>query len=171
MQSAFDRMRLVGGAVAVVTSERVVHTTLGSCTLQPRRPVTKQTRFRVGSTTTSMTSAFVATYVDERRLRWDQPVIDAWPEFRAPTDELTKGLTVRQLLNMASGLGDPPGARTLTSALRRRRRSSGASRFCRSSPSRASSSKTTRSTPWVATCHYWRPGSSSATSARHTRKP
>ena len=31
-------------------------------------------------------------------------------EVPRPTDELTKGLTVRQLLNMAFGLGDPPGA-------------------------------------------------------------
>jgi CubicO group peptidase (beta-lactamase class C family) len=66
VQWAFDRMRLVGGAVAVVTSERVVHSlTLGSRTLQPRRPVTQQTRFRVGSTTKSMMSALVATYVDQ----------------------------------------------------------------------------------------------------------
>lgn len=110
VRSAFDQMRLVGSAVAVVSSDRVVHTlTLGSRTVQPRRPVTQQTRFRVGSTTKSMTSAFVATYVDEKTLAWDQPVVDAWSGFRAPTDELTRTLTVRQLLNMASGLGDPPG--------------------------------------------------------------
>jgi CubicO group peptidase (beta-lactamase class C family) len=111
VQSAFDRMRLVGGAVAVVSSDKVLHTmTLGSRALQPRRPVTELTRFRVGSTTKSMTSAFVATYVDEGKLAWDQPVIDAWSGFRAPTDELTRTMTVRQLLNMASGLGDTPGA-------------------------------------------------------------
>ncbi len=60
-QSAFERMRLVGSAVAVVSSERIVHTlTMGSRTLQPRRQVTSQKRFRVGSTTKSMTSAFGA---------------------------------------------------------------------------------------------------------------
>ncbi len=130
VRSAFDQMRLVGSAVAVVSSDRVVHTlTLGSRTVQPRRPVTQQTRFRVGSTTKSMTSAFVATYVDEKTLAWDQPVVDAWSGFRAPTDELTRTLTVRQLLNMASGLGDPPG-RTRTSVSPPRTRSFTASRSC-----------------------------------------
>ncbi len=109
--SAFDRMRLVGAAVAVVSANRVLHTvTFGSRCLQPRRPVTRHTRFRVGSTTKSMTAALVATYVDEGALAWDQPVIDAWSEFRAPTEELTRGLRVRDLLAMASGLGEPPGA-------------------------------------------------------------
>ena len=54
-----------------------------------------------------MTAALLATYVDEGTLGWDQPVIDAWSGFRAPTDELTRALRVRDLVGMASGLGEP----------------------------------------------------------------
>lgn len=109
VRSAFDRMKLVGAAVAVVSSGQVLHTlTLGSRSLQPRRPVTQDTFFRVGSTTKGMTSALVATYVDQGKLAWDQPVVDAWSGFRAPTDALTRSLRVRDLLGMASGLGEPP---------------------------------------------------------------
>ena len=107
--SAFDRMRLVGAAVAVVSADRVLHTvTFGDRSLSPRRPVTKNTRFRVGSLTKSMTTALLATYVDEGTLGWDQPIIDAWSGFRAPTDELTRTLRVRDLVGMASGLAEPP---------------------------------------------------------------
>lgn len=53
-----------------------------------------------------MTALLVATYVGEGRLGWDQPVVDAWAGFRAPTDELTRTLRVRDLFGMASGLGE-----------------------------------------------------------------
>ena len=70
----------------------------------------------MASTTKSMTSLLVATHVDDGTLSWDQPVIDAWPDFRAPTDELTQTLRVRDLLGMDSGLG-APGVRGLPPGL------------------------------------------------------
>jgi len=107
--SAFDQMRLVGAAVAVVSADQVLHTaTFGDRSLAPRRPVTESTRFRIGSVTKSMTATLLATYVDEGKLGWDQPVVDAWSGFRAPTDELTRALRVRDLVGMASGLAEPP---------------------------------------------------------------
>jgi CubicO group peptidase (beta-lactamase class C family) len=54
-----------------------------------------------------MTSLLLATFVDDGTLEWDQPVIDVWPDFRAPTDELTRTLRVRDLMGMDSGLGQP----------------------------------------------------------------
>jgi beta-lactamase class C len=63
--SAFDRLMMVGAAVAVVSADAVLHTaTFGVRSLQGRRPVTNTTAFRVGSVTKSMTAALVATYVD-----------------------------------------------------------------------------------------------------------
>ncbi len=106
--SAFDRLQNVGGAVAIVSADQVLHTsTYGVRGLKDRRPVTTQTAFRVGSTTKSMTAALVATYVDDGTLGWDQKVVDAWSGFRAPTDELTRTLRVRDLLGMGSGIGEP----------------------------------------------------------------
>jgi CubicO group peptidase (beta-lactamase class C family) len=107
--SAFDRMKLVGAAVAVVSGDRVLHTlTVGSRQLSPRRPVTENTAFFVASTTKPMSATMVAGYVDEGKLAWDQPVVDAWSGFRAPTPELTRNLRVRDLLNMWSGIGRDP---------------------------------------------------------------
>jgi CubicO group peptidase (beta-lactamase class C family) len=68
--SAFGQMQNVGGAVAVVSADAVLHTaTFGSRTLQGRKPVTVNTRFAVGSTTKAMTAALVATYVDQKMSR------------------------------------------------------------------------------------------------------
>ena len=109
VQIGFDRLRLVGAAVAVVSSTQVLHTIiLGSRTRVPRRPVTATTRFVVASTTKAMSSALVATYVDDGVVGWDQKAVDAWSGFRAPTDELTRSLTIRQLLGMATGIHDNP---------------------------------------------------------------
>ena len=106
--SAFEQMRLVGGAVAVVSADRVLHTvTCGVQNLGSGRPVTDDTVFAAGSATKSMTAAFVATYVDEQRIGWDQKCIDAWPGFRAASDEMTRTLRVRDLLGMGSGLEEP----------------------------------------------------------------
>jgi CubicO group peptidase (beta-lactamase class C family) len=105
----FRRMGLVGAAVAVVSADQVHYArTLGVRSLQTRAPVTDPTHFLVASTTKSMSSLLVATYVDQGKLAWDQRVIDAWPGFRAPTDQLTNTLRVRDLLGMATGIGEPP---------------------------------------------------------------
>ncbi|MEP6630244.1 MAG: serine hydrolase domain-containing protein [Lapillicoccus sp.] len=106
--SAFDQMQNVGGALAVVSADAVLHTaTFGSRTLRGRKPVTTDTHFAVGSTTKAMTAALVAGYVDQGTLGWDQKVVDVWSGFRAPTEAITRGLRVRDLLGMASGLGEP----------------------------------------------------------------
>src|SRR5689334_9247225 len=106
--SAFDQMQNVGGAVAIVSADQVLHVgTYGVRGQRDRKPVTADTAFRVGSTTKSMTAALVATYVDDGTLGWDQKVVDAWPGFRAPTEDLTRGLRVRDLLGMGSGIGEP----------------------------------------------------------------
>jgi CubicO group peptidase (beta-lactamase class C family) len=105
----FARMGLVGAAVAVVSADRVLHArTFGVRDLRSCRAVTNSTHFLAGSTTKSMSSLLVARFVDDGKLGWDQRVIDAWPGFRAPTEELTATLRVRDLLGMASGIGEPP---------------------------------------------------------------
>lgn len=76
--------------------------------LERQLPVTEHTRFRIASNTKSMTAFLVATFVDEGVLDWDDRVIDIWPEFRAPTDELTNTLRVRDLLGMGSGIAESP---------------------------------------------------------------
>ena len=76
VRSAFDRMNMVGAALALVSAGEVLHTTtLGSRMLAPRRPVTTTTRFDSGSTGKSMTAAFVA---DVRRRGHARPGTSPW---------------------------------------------------------------------------------------------
>ena len=94
VQAACDRFRLVGAAVAVVSADQVHHTaTFGDRSLQPRRRVTPTTRFRVGSTSKSMTAALIATYVDQEKFGWDQPVrrVAGFPRTDRPAHEDSPG--------------------------------------------------------------------------------
>ena len=54
-----------------------------------------------------LTRSSRCTPSDDGTLGWDQKVVDAWSGFRAPTDELTRSLRVRDLLGMGSGIGEP----------------------------------------------------------------
>ena len=99
---------VVGAAIAIVTADGIDHrNTYGVRDLTSGAPFTPDTHFLVGSTTKSMSSLLVATHVDDGALAWDQPVRDVWPDFRAPSDALTRELRVRDLFGMASGIGEP----------------------------------------------------------------
>src|SRR5262245_57461889 len=109
VETATQRFGIVGAAVAVVNAAGLVYQrTFGVRDLATGAPVTPGTLFRVASTTKSMSALLVARFVDEGLLGWDQPVREVWPAFRAPTDELTAALRVRDLLGMATGLGAWP---------------------------------------------------------------
>jgi CubicO group peptidase (beta-lactamase class C family) len=107
VQAAMQTFGMVGAAVGVVTADGTLHSqTFGVRDRDSGAPVTPATLFRVGSATKSMTSLLLATFVDDGTLAWDQPVIDVWPDFRAPTDDLTTTLRVRDLMGMATGLSE-----------------------------------------------------------------
>lgn len=107
--AALDTFGIVGAAVAVTQGDQVVFNRgFGRRDRQGTAPVTPRTRFRIASNTKSVTATLLATFVDDRTLRWDTRVRDLWPEFRAPTQALTSELRVRDLMGMATGLAEPP---------------------------------------------------------------
>ena len=62
---SFQRLGMVGAAVAVVSADQVLFTrTLGVRDRASGRPITTDTHFLVASTTKSMSSLLVATFVD-----------------------------------------------------------------------------------------------------------
>jgi CubicO group peptidase (beta-lactamase class C family) len=109
VQQAMQTFGIVGAAVGLVQGDQIVFTRgFGVRDLLRQAPVTEHTRFRIASNTKSMTTLLVATFVDQGVLSWDDRVVDVWPEFRAPTPELTQDLRVRDLLGNGSGLAESP---------------------------------------------------------------
>jgi CubicO group peptidase (beta-lactamase class C family) len=68
-------------------------------------PVTAQSLFRIASNTKAFTTAALAMLVDERRIRWDDPVTQYMPGFQLYDPYVTREMTIRDLLTHRSGLG------------------------------------------------------------------
>jgi len=108
LQASMTTFDMVGAAVSVVNADGVMYSNFFGVRDQAGgEPVTPNTHFLCASTTKSMTALLTATLVDDGVLGWDQPVQEIFPEFRAPTEELARSLRVRDMLGMASGLGEP----------------------------------------------------------------
>src|SRR5262249_62323828 len=65
-----------GIAVAIVKDGAVVHSKgYGVRKLGDAAPVTPQTLFRIASNTKAFTTAALSILVDQKRIKWDDPVI------------------------------------------------------------------------------------------------
>ncbi len=77
---------------------------LGVKTLGRPDPVDADTLFLAGSTTKAMTTLLLAELVDERKLRWDEPVTEVYPDFRLGDADTTRQVLVKHLVGAGTGL-------------------------------------------------------------------
>lgn len=97
--------KVPGLAIAVVKGDSLVFAKgYGVLEIGKPAPATEHTRFAIGSTTKAMTVASLAMLVDEGKLRWDDRVIDYFPDFQLYDAYATRELTVRDLLTHRTGL-------------------------------------------------------------------
>ena len=95
-----------GIAVAIVKDGEVVLAKgYGVRKLGEPAPVTAQSLFRIASNTKAFTTAALAMLVDERKIRWDDPVTQHMPAFQMYDPYVTREMTIRDLLTHRSGLG------------------------------------------------------------------
>ena len=105
-----------GLVYGIVIDGQLVHVgTYGVQDLESKRPVTRDSLFRIASMTKAFTALTVLKLRDDGRLRLDAPAADYVPELRDwkyPTED-TPPLRVRDLLNHVSGFvtDDPWGDR------------------------------------------------------------
>ena len=101
--------RIPGMAVAVVKDGQVIFKS-GYGNAAPGKPVTPQTQFYIGSVSKSFTALAVMKLVDRGKIELDAPVQTYIPWFKVADPEVSKQITIRNLLNHTSGLvekGDP----------------------------------------------------------------
>ena len=94
-------------AIAVMDGGRIVYSEgIGAADRASGRPVDKNTRFNIASTSKMFLAVAMLMLVDEGRISLDEKVVRYVPEFTMK-DERHKDITVRMLFNHSSGL---PGA-------------------------------------------------------------
>lgn len=100
--TAFD---LPGVGVAIIRPRRPLFLAgYGVRTMGRPQRVDRDTLFGIASNSKSFTAAILAMMVDEGRIGWEDPVIKHLPEFAMSDPEVTRMMTVRDLLCHRSGL-------------------------------------------------------------------
>jgi CubicO group peptidase (beta-lactamase class C family) len=95
-----------GMAVAIVKDGKVVVAKgYGVRKLGDPTPVDEFTMFGIGSNTKAVTTAALATLVDEGKLSWDDPVYQRLPGFVMYDPYVSHEMTIRDLLTHRSGMG------------------------------------------------------------------
>ncbi len=95
-----------GIAVAVVKDGKIIHAKgYGVRSLKTNLKVDENTLFGIASNSKAFTAAALGMLVDEKKIKWDDKVIDYIPEFRMYNPYVTEEFTIRDLLTHRSGLG------------------------------------------------------------------
>ena len=66
--------------------------------------VDAHTAFIAASNTKGLTTLMLARLVDQKKLRWDQPVVEVFPQFRLGDADTTKSVLVKHLICACTGM-------------------------------------------------------------------
>ena len=105
VDSALTAWHVVGAGVGIIVDGEVVYARGHGLRDRDRQvPATTQTLFAIGSASKAFTVFALGTLVDQGRIAWDTPVTDYLPWFRMYDPEVTRRLSVRDLVTHRSGL-------------------------------------------------------------------
>lgn len=96
-----------GLAVTVVKDGEIVFKkAYGVTNINTQQPVDSNTLFGCMSTTKAFVAAGLAMLVDDGKLNWDDKVIDYLPEFQLKDPNITREITIKDLLTHRTGIGN-----------------------------------------------------------------
>lgn len=105
IKDVLQRYHVPGAAVAVVQDGKLVYAKgFGVRRLGSDLPVTPETLMMIGSTSKTMTTLMMASVVDEGLMDWDTPAIRIMPEFAVADPELSRQITMRNLVCACTGV-------------------------------------------------------------------
>ncbi|MGZ6987842.1 MAG: serine hydrolase domain-containing protein, partial [Thermoanaerobaculia bacterium] len=105
LSSGMRQYDVPGVGFSLIDSGKVVYEGgLGVKELGKPDPVDADTLFAIASNTKALTTLLLAELVDEKKLRWDEPVTEAYPAFRLGDAETTKQVRVKNLICACTGM-------------------------------------------------------------------
>jgi CubicO group peptidase (beta-lactamase class C family) len=105
IQDQMRRHGLPGVAVAITQGDEVVYLR-GFGNASPNQAMTPDTPMFIGSLSKSFTALAIMQLQEQGKLNVDDPVVKYLPSFRIADPEVSQQITLRNLLNHASGLSD-----------------------------------------------------------------
>lgn len=104
-ENALKESKTPGMSIAIVRQGKVVFAKgFGVKTWGTQEKVDENTIFQIGSISKSFTSALIAQAVTHKYFKWQDLVIDHWPEFRLYDPWVTRAFQIEDTLAQRSGL-------------------------------------------------------------------
>jgi CubicO group peptidase (beta-lactamase class C family) len=104
ISTKMKELGIPGAALVIVEGDQIVHLKAFGVADASGRPVTPQSPFFTGSTGKSFTALAIMQFVEAGKIELDAPVQTYLPWFRVADADASKMITVRQLINMTSGI-------------------------------------------------------------------
>ena len=105
VQNSMQQLGIPGVGLALVDGNKVVYEGgLGVRELGKPEPVDENTLFMAASNTKGMTTLLLSELMDEHKLNWDEPVIQAYPAFKLGNPDTTKKVLIKNLVCACTGL-------------------------------------------------------------------
>jgi CubicO group peptidase (beta-lactamase class C family) len=105
VETSMQQLGVPGAAIALVDGGKLVYEGgFGVRELGKPERVDENTLFMAASNTKGMTTLLLSELVDEKKLRWDEPVTEAYPKFKLGDADTTKRVLVKNLICACTGL-------------------------------------------------------------------
>ena len=105
VETSMQELGIPGAAMALIDGGKVVYAGgLGVRELGKPERVDENTLFEAASNTKGMTTLLLSELVDEKKLKWDQPVTEVYPSFKLGDADTTKKVLVKNLVCACTGL-------------------------------------------------------------------
>jgi len=106
VENTLKSFNVPGIAVAIVKDGKIILSKgYGVKSILTKEKVDANTLFGIASNSKAFTTAALAMLVDEKKLKWDDKVIQYIPEFKMYNEYVTNEFTIRDLVTHRSGLG------------------------------------------------------------------
>ena len=105
VETSMQQLGIPGASMALIDHGKIVYEGgFGVRELGKPERVDENTVFMAASNTKGMTTLLLAELVDEKKLRWDEPVIEAYPAFKLGDADTTKKVQVKNLICACTGV-------------------------------------------------------------------
>jgi len=105
VETSMQQLGIPGASIALIDGGKVVYEGgFGVRELGKPERVDENTVFMAASNTKGMTTLLLSELVDEKKLKWDEPVVDVYPAFKLGDSETTKKVLVKNLICACTGL-------------------------------------------------------------------
>lgn len=105
VETSMQELGIPGVSIALIDGGKVVYAGgLGVKELGKPDPVDENTLFMAASNTKGMTTLLLAELVDQKKLRWDEPAIEAYPAFKLGNADTTRQVLIKNLICACTGV-------------------------------------------------------------------